>query len=83
MKLNRLLRNSRWASGCASLFMLGFFVGRLSILHGWLERFCVICWLVNVAIWTVPIYLEHRRDERQFREAMKQLEDEMRRKMYE
>ena len=73
MRMKHLMRRSRWVAGCASLFMVGMYVGRLSILHTRIESIGIACYLVSCFIWLGPVYLEHRREEKAFRQAMKEL----------
>ena len=73
MRMKHLMRRYRWVAGCASLFMVGMHVGRLSILHTHAEEFAIAMYIVATLSWLLPIYLEHRREEKAFRQAMKEL----------
>ena len=74
MRLRRLINRAQWVGGCASLFLVGIYVGRLSLTHAWIESWSIAIYLFSCLVWLLPIYREHKRSEREFRRVMRQLE---------
>jgi len=78
MRFKRLSHRFQWAGLCASLFMLGMFVGRVSIKNEWMNWVAVASYVFTCSVYFLPLYRQYKRDEQQFREAMRQLENEIR-----
>ena len=81
MRFKRLLRRSRLVSGIGAVFLAGMYAGRLSIHHAWLEWACLALWMLCSLCFLLPLFREQKREDRQFRSAMRHLEDEMRGKL--
>lgn len=78
IKIERLMRRQGRVVAVSSLFMLGIYVGRLSMKFAWLETLCLAIWMINVLMWTLPIIHEARREQRELEAVIKAVEDEMR-----
>jgi hypothetical protein len=45
----------------ASVFILGMYVGRVTLTHPGLEVFLVLIWVVNAVVWALLLHREERR----------------------
>jgi hypothetical protein len=79
MRFSQLARRNAFIGIVAAMFMVGMLVGRVSINHSWVEGFCTLLYIGNGVIWFLPLHFEAQREDRKFREAMRKLEEEMRR----
>ena len=77
MKFNELRRRQAIAGILSALFMVGLFVGRLSIRYSWVEVLCTLIYVVNALIWIWPLYSQAKREAREFKAMMRKLDEEM------
>lgn len=56
-----------------SLFMSGFYAGRFSIAHKWLELVCVVGFWFSTVVYGVVLWREHVREERTFDREMQRI----------
>jgi hypothetical protein len=72
--MKRLINRAQRFSGFASLGMVAFYVGRLSVDHKWIEAFCIVMYLFCSLVWLIPIHREAKREEQSFHRAMRELQ---------
>lgn len=57
----------------ACAFMVGIYVGRVSVLHTWMEKTALAVWVLILTVWNLLSYREIRREERAFKREMAEI----------
>ena len=78
MRYERLSKRHAVVMAWTCLAMLAFYLGRVTVKRTWAEVFAVTVWMINTAIWWIPLVREKRREVREFKEMLRRTEESIR-----